>query len=272
MTKKRRHNRIWIILIFVFCIAIVCGSIAAPRYLLLQTVEAETERVHEIPEEYYVEAGDAMARNTSESLSAIDRVKLISGEWESNMRKCEITEGFLDEVEAVALAKNQMELYYDQGVFPYSIQTKYENLYSYSSELYCFTDSNFRTYSAYLWKIVFTKYDKSIQNIIYMTESGTILLAWTNSRHYMSKNMLDCYKYMSIREIFGDKNLYTADVVKHKPVSTITIPYPDVEQPVEIDNGALITVRVSGTLEQFAAFQYTTENGFGIVFMPNSSK
>ena len=52
------------------------------------------------------------------------------------------------------------------------------------------------------------------------------------------------------------------------PVASVTIPYPDVEEIKEIKNGALITLRVSGDLENLQALQYTTEHGLGIVLMP----
>ena len=42
----------------------------------------------------------------------------------------------------------------------------------------------------------------------------------------------------------------------------------DAEEIKEIKNGALITLRVSGDLENLQALQYTTEHGQGIVLMP----
>ena len=217
----------------------------------------------------YLEAGTMMSRNTSSNLSAVDRIKLISGTWDSNMTKCDITEGFLDEVEAVELAKKQLDVYYKQGVYPYSVQIQYDNLYSYSSELYCYTDTSFDTYAAYLWKITFTKYDNSVENIVYMTESGTILLAWTNNTKFaQTTTLLDFYENVQIRDVLGENKLYTASAVEYMPVASVTIPYPDAEEIKEIKNGALITLRVSGDLENLQALQYTTEHGQGIVLMP----
>ena len=134
MRRILQNNKIRAGLLFACCALIVVMSIVAPKYLLARTLTEQTN--HVIVAEYYVEAGTMMARNTSSNLSAIDRIKLISGAWESNMEKCDITEGFLDEVEAVELAKKQLEVYYKQGIFPYSVQIQYDNLYSYSSELY----------------------------------------------------------------------------------------------------------------------------------------
>ena len=208
MKKILQNNKIRVGLLFVCCALIVVLSIVAPKYLLARTLTEQTNHVEVAPEEYYLEAGTMMSRNTSSNLSAVDRIKLISGTWDSNMTKCDITEGFLDEVEAVELAKKQLDVYYKQGVYPYSVQIQYDNLYSYSSELYCYTDTSFDTYTAYLWKITFTKYDNSVENIVYMTESGTILLAWTNNTKFaQTTTLLDFYENVQIRDVDGENKL-----------------------------------------------------------------
>ena len=112
MKKILQNNKIRAGLLFVCCALIVVLSIVAPKYLLARTLTEQTNHVEVAPEEYYLEAGTMMSRNTSSNLSAVDRIKLISGTWDSNMTKCDITEGFLDEVEAVELAKKQLDAYY----------------------------------------------------------------------------------------------------------------------------------------------------------------
>lgn len=267
MKKKKIKNRIIMSAFILLCIAVTGGSVLVPKYFLGKTLQADIGKVVDAPEEYYVEAGAAMAREISENLSALDRIKLISGVWESERTTCEKTEGFLDETEAISLAKKQLELYHQQGVYPYSVDSEFDNWYSYSTELYRYTDSNFHTYTAYLWKLTFTRYDKGIVQEIYMTESGTILLARTNSSHHMAQPILTCYENLPARKLLGD-DILVSDVVEHE-VSSITIPYPDVEQDnLEIDSGALIMVRVSGELESYEAFQFNTDAGFGIVLMP----
>lgn len=269
MRKILQNNKIRVGLLFVCCALIVVLSIVAPKYLLARTMTEQMDRVEVAPEDYYLEAGTMMSRNTSSNLSPIDRIKLISGTWESNMEKCDITEGFLDEVEAVELAKKQLDVYYKQGAYPYSVQIQYDNLYSYSSELYCYTDTSFNTYTAYLWKITFTKYDNSVENVIYMTESGTILLAWTNGNYSLDEyDLSKFYKNAQSRDILGDNRIYTMSSIKYMPVSSVTIPYPDVEKIQKIETGALLTIRVGGELENFQVLQYKSETGTGFVFMP----
>lgn len=283
MRKIFRNNKIRICLFLIFCAVIISTSVLVPKYLLARTLSEQMEQVVVAPEEYYVEAGVMMARSASSNLLSVDRIKLISGTWESEMRKCENTEGFLNEAEAVELAKEQMEYYYQAGVFPYSMQIKYDNMFSYATELYCYTDSSFHTYSAYLWKITFTKYDDSVECVTYMTESGTILLLWTDEKYSPQTTMKQCYDNLDMKNVFGDKRFYQVTIGEYMPATVVEIPYPmedeltgetiaksfsTVKPVTEIVSGAVVRVKTSGESIKFQALQYKTEDGYGIVFMP----
>lgn len=283
MRKIFRNNKIKICLILFFCVAVILASVLVPKYLLARTLFEQMEQVVVAPEEYYVEAGKMMARSASSNLSSVDRIKLIAGTWESEMQKCENTDGFLNEVEAVELAKEQMEYYYQAGVFPYSMQIKYDNMFSYATELYCYTDSSFHTYSAYLWKITFTKYDDSVECVTYMTESGTILLLWTDGEYSPEITMKQCYDNLDMKNVFGDNRFYQVTIGEYMPVTAVEISYPmedeltgeaiaksfSTEKPLtEIVSGAVVRVKTSGESIKFQALQYKTEDGAGIVFMP----
>ena len=283
MRKIFRNNKIKICLILFFCVAVILASVLVPRYLLARTLFEQMDQVVVAPEEYYVEAGEMMARSASSNLSSVDRIKLIAGTWESEMQKCENTDGFLNEVEAVELAKEQMEYYYQAGVFPYSMQIKYDNMFSYETELYCYTDSSFHTYSAYLWKITFTKYDDSVECVTYMTESGTILLLWTDGEYSPEITMKQCYDNLDMKNVFGDNRFYQVTIGEYMPVTAVEIPYPmedeltgeaiaksfsTVKPLTEIVSGAVVRVKISGESIKFQALQYKTKDGAGIVFMP----
>ena len=283
MRKIFRNNKIKICLILFFCVAVILASVLVPKYLLARTLFEQMDQVVVAPEEYYVEAGEMMARSASSNLSSVDRIKLIAGTWESEMQKCENTDGFLNEVEAVELAKEQMEYYYQAGVFPYSMQIKYDNMFSYETELYCYTDSSFHTYSAYLWKITFTKYDDSVECVTYMTESGTILLLWTDGEYSPETTMKQCYDNLDMKNVFGDNRFYQVTIGEYMPVTAVEIPYPmedeltgeaiaksfsTVKPLTEIVSGAVVRVKISGESIKFQALQYKTKDGAGIVFMP----
>lgn len=283
MRKIFRNNKIKICLILFFCVAVILASVLVPKYLLARTLFEQMDQVVVAPEEYYVEAGEMMACSASSNLSSVDRIKLIAGTWESEMQKCENTDGFLNEVEAVELAKEQMEYYYQAGVFPYSMQIKYDNMFSYETELYCYTDSSFHTYSAYLWKITFTKYDDSVECVTYMTESGTILLLWTDGEYSPEITMKQCYDNLDMKNVFGDNRFYQVTIGEYMPVTAVEIPYPmedeltgeaiaksfsTVKPLTEIVSGAVVRVKISGESIKFQALQYKTKDGAGIVFMP----
>ena len=283
MRKIFRNNKIKICLILFFCVAVILASVLVPKYLLARTLFEQMDQVVVAPEEYYVEAGEMMARSASSNLSSVDRIKLIAGTWESEMQKCENTDGFLNEVEAVELAKKQMEYYYQAGVFPYSMQIKYDNMFSYATELYCYTDSSFHTYSAYLWKITFTKYDDSVECVTYMTESGTILLLWTDGEYLPETTMKQCYDNLDMKNVFGDNRFYQVTIGEYMPVTAVEISYPmedeltgetiaksfsTVKPVTEIVSGAVVRVKTSGESVKFQALQYKTKDGAGIVFMP----
>lgn len=283
MRKIFQNNKIKICLILFFCVAVILASVLVPKYLLARTLFEQMDQVVVAPEEYYVEAGEMMARSASSNLSSVDRIKLIAGTWESEMQKCENTDGFLNEVEAVELAKEQMEYYYQAGVFPYSMQIKYDNMFSYATELYCYTDSSFHTYSAYLWKITFTKYDDSVECVTYMTESGTILLLWTDGEYSPEITMKQCYDNLDMKNVFGDNRFYQVTIGEYMPVTAVEIPYPmedeltgeaiaksfsTVKPLTEIVSGAVVRVKISGESIKFQALQYKTKDGAGIVFMP----
>lgn len=283
MRKIFRNNKIKICLILFFCVAVILASVLVPKYLLARTLFEQMDQVVVAPEEYYVEAGEMMARSASSNLSSVDRIKLIAGTWESEMQKCENTDGFLNEVEAVELAKEQMEYYYQAGVFPYSMQIKYDNMFSYETELYCYTDSSFHTYSAYLWKITFTKYDDSVECVTYMTESGTILLLWTDGEYSPEITMKQCYDNLDMKNVFGDNRFYQVTIGEYMPVTAVEIPYPmedeltgeaiaksfsTVKPLTEIVSGAVVRVKISGESIKLQALQYKTKDGAGIVFMP----
>ena len=283
MRKIFRNNKIRICLFLILCAVIISTSVLVPKYLLARTLFEQMDQVVVAPEEYYVEAGEMMARSASSNLSSVDRIKLIAGTWESEMQKCENTDGFLNEVEAVELAKEQMEYYYQAGVFPYSMQIKYDNMFSYATELYCYTDSSFHTYSAYLWKITFTKYDDSVECVTYMTESGTILLLWTDGEYSPEITMKQCYDNLDMKNVFGDNRFYQVTIGEYMPVTAVEISYPmedeltgeaiaksfsTVKPLTEIVSGAVVRVKTSGESIKFQALQYKTEDGYGIVFMP----
>jgi hypothetical protein len=92
------------LLLIILCIITVAASFLIPDLLLKSKRDTSTSKILTAPESYYVESGNAMARNTSSNLTSLEQIKLISGVWESTGASCPLDQGFLTENEAVELA------------------------------------------------------------------------------------------------------------------------------------------------------------------------
>lgn len=271
---------------FTLAIAAIISGILVPKLLLSQKAKVQMSVVETAPEDYYLASSTVMARRASEQLSSLDRIKLISGTWESASAKCSTTEGFLSESEAVTLAKQQLEYFYDAGVYPYSLSSSYGNWYSWSTELYQYTDTVFNTYTTYLWIIKFTKFDNSLTHTILMTESGTILSAEVSgnttqdtdiimaSSDTFSPDKLNCasiinaYSEENISNIIG-KNIYMHSQKRNNSVK-ITPPYPYIDlSKAEFENIYTIILSIpSKDDESYLIYAYKTDNSYGIGIVP----
>ncbi|MCM1288051.1 MAG: hypothetical protein NC240_07035 [Clostridium sp.] len=176
----KKGNYIFRILIVSASLIAIFSAIFVPELLLDKKSEHALSQVIEAPDSYYLTSQTATARNASSKLSALDKIRLICGAWDSAMTQCDITEGFLTMDAAVSLAREQMELYYQAGLYPVSLYSNYNNWYSFDCNLYKYTDNTFQTYTAYLWEITFTKFDTSTYHTLLMSENGVILAADTN--------------------------------------------------------------------------------------------
>ncbi len=258
------------LLLIIPCIIAVVASLSVPDLLLSKTKENSTNIIAIAPESYYVESGNAMARNASSNLSSLDQIKLISGAWESNESVCGLDQGFLTENEAIQLARYSLDIFYDLGVFPYSSSSNYNNWCSWDAKLYCYTDSLFNTYSAYLWVISFTRFDNSVTHTIYMTENGVILGANTTDTHYRANNIMSAYTDLYVKDIFSDENI-TLIKKEVAPEGTVIKPvYPEATfSDVSFDQIYIIDlVSSDGALESYYVYQYSSDEIYGIGIAP----
>ena len=132
---------------FIFKAILVTASLIAffsaifvPKLLLDKKSERSLSQIIEVPDSYYLTSQTATARSASSKLSALDKIQLICGVWDSSMTQCDVTEGFLTMDEAVSLARAQMELYYQAGLYPVSLYSGYDNWYSFECNLYKYTE------------------------------------------------------------------------------------------------------------------------------------
>ncbi len=269
MIKPKKANKLLITMILV-CVVSLIASFFIPDLLLKSKREKSTNLIRTAPESYYVESGNAMARNTSSNLTSLEQIKLISGSWESTSRECELDEGFLSENEAVYLARYQLDTFYDMGIFPYSSAANYNNWCSWDAKLYCYTDSLFNTYSAYLWVITFTKFDNSVSHTVLMTEHGTIIGATTTETDYQPSQLIAAYTNFSVGQIFADEDITLLEKKVAPENTVIQSVYPDTDFSDVAFNQIYILdlVASDGGLESYYVYQYSNDEIYGIGIAP----
>ncbi len=250
------------------CLAVACG-ILLPKLILRKATDKQLSVVETAPESYYLASGTAMAKNASQQLSSLDRIKLISGVWESNCVQVSPGEGTLSEAEIIALTKQQMEYYYEQNVYPYSLSSSYSNWYSWSTELYCYTDTVFNTYTTYLWVVHFIKFDNMLEHTILITENGTILAAQVNDSSKPFSPVKKVYMNENINNILGDKNI-TIDAISEKiddyPIPAY--PYIDITGICDRNIYCITLSSKNDDGENFYIYQYKTDNTYGFGIAP----
>lgn len=262
--KKQKNNVTLLFGAFLACLAVACG-ILVPMLLLRSSTDKQLSVVKTAPEGYYLASGTVMAKNASEQLSSLDRIKLISGTWESKCVQVKPETGTRSETEIIALAKQQIEYYYRKSVYPYSLSSSYDNWYSWSTELYCYTDTVFNTYTAYLWVIHFTRFDNMLEHTILMTENGTILAAQVNDSKISYSPVKKVYLDENINDVLGDKSIMVDAISDKIDDYTITAyPYIDITDIQEHNIYRITLSSKNSDEEDFYIYQYKTDNTYGI--------
>lgn len=172
MNKKRIYR-----MVVAAVLVLAMTGIFLPGWLMEWRSGKQMNVVDAVPAEYYSPANLAVARNASASLGIYQKLQLITGRWESNASPADLDEQTMENHKAAELAKEQIEVLYQEGIYPVSLLTDYGNWYSWEAEFCKVVDSTFHTYTAYYWKLSFVKYDGSERHSVYMLEDGTVFLA-----------------------------------------------------------------------------------------------
>lgn len=175
--KKNLNKKSILRFTAVAAVALALLGTFLPGCLLMWQSEEKMNMVGAVPVEYYSPANLAVARNASANLGDYQKLQLITGRWESNVGQADANERTLENYEAVELAREQMDTFYQAGIYPTSLLSDYENWYSWEAEFCKVVDATFNTYAAYYWKLSFVKYDGSEKHHVYMLENGTVFLA-----------------------------------------------------------------------------------------------
>lgn len=180
--KRNVHMKIFhnkTVLITSFILVTVLGMVL-PGILLHMTFSSKLGAVSPISTDLYDTSNSAIAKNASMKLTEYERMKLISGSWESTQTEVDTSSSNISEVEAVELARNTVSELYTTNAYPYHFDSTYDNWYSWETSCYQCIESSFRTYSAYYWKVTFYRYDTDEIHEVLITENGTLLAIRNN--------------------------------------------------------------------------------------------
>ncbi len=270
----KSKNQILKIAIVIVTILSVVAAIVLPKLILERRVKHSLSQVVQAPDDYYLTARTATARNASSKLSSLDRIRLIYSTWDSTMSPCDISEGFLTESEAISIAKSRLNWYYQCDLYPVSLFSAYNNWYSFNCNLYRYIDTTFESYSAYLWEIRFSKYDSTEYHTILMSESGTILAAETNAGTYTKGKSLPEMQDNLITNMFVSSdyvtNIKLGDISKSS-YNTMPRGYSQIDLS-DAELLSIYNVQLKNFGEDFSdytLFQYQKDNGvYGIGLVP----
>ncbi len=174
--NKKKHKS----LLFYVCPVVVLAGILLPGILLHIFFSMNLGKALPAPRDYYIASNSVISKNASSKLTEYEKMKLISGVWESTETSVDSSQSDITETEAADLAKKAVEELYQNTLYPYHFDSSYGNWYSWDAELYKCTESTFHTYTAYYWLIHFYKYDDTETHTILMTEKGTLLCISVN--------------------------------------------------------------------------------------------
>lgn len=168
-------------------IGVILAGIFLPGILLHYTFQSDLNKISSVPKEYYI-SSSVISKNASAKLTEYEKMKLISGAWESIEKPVDSNQSNITELEAANLAKAAVEELYQNLLYPYHFESSYGNWYSWDASLYQCTEINFNTYTTYYWLITFYKYDSSETHKVLITENGTLLSVGVNRALYSDNN------------------------------------------------------------------------------------
>lgn len=266
-------------LLIILTVFTICGAIFIPKNLLNRKYSNIQNKVTAAPENYYLASNTAMAKKASELLATYEKTYLITGSWDSVCKKADYQDALLKETDAVALAKQKIDELYALELYPYSLSSSYNNWYSWTTDLYSYTDTNFNTYTCYLWIITFTRFDNTLTHTILMTEDGVILAGIVNDNTARITPMFVRLNEDSMRSILCDDKirLENKEVYSYPNfANTITEIYPD-DIISEITEQTSIRVSLSFNANEpsdYLVYQTKTDRSyiFGIVPIPALDK
>lgn len=270
--KKKLHKspRMLYSITGILCTALfIAGGFFVPELILDNISNKNVSSCQDAPENYYLASGTAMAKQASEHLTTIDRIKLISGTWDSSYVQVPTDEGTVSEYDIVALAKQKIDYFYNKSVYPYSLESSYANWYSWDTELYKYTDNIFNTYTIYLWVVHFTKYDNSLTHTVLITENGTVLAAEVSDDSRPFSSIKNVYLDQSVKILLGDTSIQIGNIINTEDVSLSGYPFIDMHGIYLQNIYKLELSDKRNEADYYYIYQYKSDGKYGIGIIPD---
>ena len=172
---KKNYQTI-LILFSVICL-VVTGGLFLPGFFLNTSAERLSDHLQAVPSDYYMSSGSAILEVASLQLSEYEKIRLISGAWDSENNSVSTDQMENNAYTMVKTAKDNLKKMYLSDLYPTSFSKIGSNWYTWNAECFSSTDSTFHTYTAFYWLITLTKFDNTEKHTILITEDGTILYA-----------------------------------------------------------------------------------------------
>jgi len=131
--------------------------------------------IESVPGDMYDMTTSAVSKSVSAKLSEEDRLKLITGEWESEEIKVTRNPLTTSKQQQVTTAQNKVAALYEDSQYPVTLIDRDDMWYTWDVEYYRKTDSTFHIYSAYYYVVHFVGYDEKEKHDVTLSEKGTVV-------------------------------------------------------------------------------------------------
>lgn len=162
---------------FLGAVFAVLAGIWLPGILLKESCAEDFNKSKAAPEEYYHAAGFALSRNISSQMDSYDRLRMVSGSWESSFEEAGMYEMDTRMHQAADAARKRIDALYDKGLYPRRLSSEYGNWFNWTAIPCKAVDSVFNTYTAYYWKVIFQSFNSEERHTVYVLEDGTLIAA-----------------------------------------------------------------------------------------------
>lgn len=223
-------------------------GIILPGTLLHFTFTSNLNEIQKVPEEYYNSSGSTISKNASTKLSEYERIKLISGAWDSTLEQADISNSTLNDAAVAELARSAVSELYTAGGYPYEFGSSYNNWYSWKVQCFRCTENSFHTYSAYCFLVTFYRYDNDEVHDVLITENGTLLSICNNCPSDTKEKLSDTWsinmqRYLKNNSLSGFFEITKPDILPAYTNINITNPPIQSAYILVLNNSSIASLR-----------------------------